>query len=296
MKALASALSLLRGDPKADAVVPPSGATGHLTALATAALAFLTVFALAASLAADRAAARWSGALQGQSTLEVPITAEGREAQAARAERILSQTPGITRAEQLDAEQTRALLSPWIGDPSVLEAIDLPLIFALREAPDFDPAGLTQRLRGELPEAIYHRHEAWSGRIARTAGQVQWLAFTFVAICFGVTAVVVTLAARAALAMHARVIETLRVIGARDTYVARAFVRRFTLRGLTGALIGTALGLAVLAALSNGPELSALSPHGFGEWVLFAIIPLLSAILSFAATRRAAFHVLTRLA
>ena len=50
----------------------------------------------------------------------------------------------------------------------------------------------------------------------------------------------ITLAANAALATNAQVIRVLRLIGARDTYIARAFVRRFTLRALSGAAIGTA--------------------------------------------------------
>ena len=51
-------------------------------------------------------------------------------------------------------------------------------------------------------------------------------------------AAMITLAANAALATNAQVIRVLRLIGARDTYIARAFVRRFTLRALSGAAVG----------------------------------------------------------
>ena len=37
----------------------------------------------------------------------------------------------------------------------------------------------------------------------------------------------ITLAARAALATNAEVIRVLRLVGAKDSYIARAFVRRF---------------------------------------------------------------------
>jgi cell division transport system permease protein len=51
----------------------------------------------------------------------------------------------------------------------------------------------------------------------------------------------ITLAAQAALSANAPVIRVLRLVGARDAYIARAFVRRFTVRALTGAAGGTAL-------------------------------------------------------
>ena len=47
-------------------------------------------------------------------------------------------------------------------------------------------------------------------------------------------AAMITLAARAALATNAEVIRVLRLVGAKDSYIARAFVRRFTLRTLPG--------------------------------------------------------------
>ena len=52
--------SLLLGDAQADRVVPPTGFTAQLTVFASAAMAFLAVFALALSLASGRLADRWN--------------------------------------------------------------------------------------------------------------------------------------------------------------------------------------------------------------------------------------------
>ena len=51
--ALVQILALLRGDPQADQVVPPTGFTARLTVFAAAAMTFLAVFALALSLATN---------------------------------------------------------------------------------------------------------------------------------------------------------------------------------------------------------------------------------------------------
>jgi cell division transport system permease protein len=65
-------------------------------------------------------------------------------------------------------------------------------------------------------------------------------------------AAMITLAANAALAANAQVIGVLRLVGARDTYIARAFVRRFTLRALTGAAAGAAGGDGRRGAAARG--------------------------------------------
>ena len=108
----------------------------------------------------------------------------------------------------------------------------------------------------------------------------------------------ITLAANAALATNAQVIRVLRLIGARDTYIARAFVRRFTLRALSGAAAGTAAGMLAVAALPSadaaGGFLTGLGFQGVG-WLWPLVLPPLAAVVAFAATRFAAFRKLGEL-
>ncbi len=59
MNLLSNMLRFLSGDAQADRVVPPTGFTARLTVFASAAMAFLAVFALALSLATGRLADRW---------------------------------------------------------------------------------------------------------------------------------------------------------------------------------------------------------------------------------------------
>jgi cell division transport system permease protein len=105
----------------------------------------------------------------------------------------------------------------------------------------------------------------------------------------------ITLATQAALAANGQVIRTLRLVGAEDSYIARAFVRRFTLRALIGALVGTALGMGAVALMpAAGDEGAFLTGLGFSgtQWAWPLAIPLLAAIVAFAATRLAAFRTL----
>ena len=112
------------------------------------------------------------------------------------------------------------------------------------------------------------------------------------------TAAMITLAAQAALAANAQVIRVLRLVGAQDIYIARAFVRRYTLRAAWGAGAGTLAGLlAVLllpSAETSGGFLTGLGFQGWG-WLLPLLIPPFAALTAFLATRTAALRTLRAL-
>lgn len=288
------ALSLMQGDPSADSTVPPSGATGHLTTLAAAAMALLALIAIAAAQTAGRVSDDWAGALEGAATLEIPAPAAEADATAERAQMILSETPGIASARRIGAGEARRLLEPWMGDTSMLEDGDLPLMLAVEEAPELDRYALALRLQGEFPQAVYHRHEQWSGTVTEAAGRLRLLALGALLLTAAVTGAVVSLAARASLAMNRQVISTLRLLGAQDSYIARAFVRRVTLRALLGAVIGAVVGLLLLLVLPAGGALPAVAPQSFTGWLALLAIPPGFGLIAFGATRAAAFRELRR--
>jgi cell division transport system permease protein len=151
------------------------------------------------------------------------------------------------------------------------------------------------RLRAEAPGAVLDDHTRWRRPLVAAAERLRWLGWAALGLIGGATAAMITLAAQAALAANAQVVRVLRLVGARDTFIARAFVRRFTRRAFTGAAVGTALGVAAVALLPPVDEAGAfLTGLGFRgmHWLLPLAIPPLAAIVAWAATRAAAFRVL----
>jgi len=291
--------TLMMGDAQAARVVPPSGFTAQLTLFVSGAMAFLVVFALALSLSAGRLADRWAEELARSATLRINAPADQRSAQTAVALKILTQTPGIASARALtDAEQT-ALLIPWFGADLNLGDLPVPQLIEVIEAdPGYDGAGLRLRLAAEVPGAVLDDHTRWRRPLVDAAQSLRRLGWFAIALIGGATAAMITLAANAALAANAQVIEVLRLIGARDRYIAQAFVRRFTLRALVGATVGVAFGLAGVMALpeasQEGGFLTGLGFHGL-SWLLPLLVPLLGAMVAFAATWSAAHRALKEL-
>ncbi|EAR50786.1 cell division permease protein FtsX, putative [Oceanicola granulosus HTCC2516] len=288
--------ALLAGDKMADRAVPPTGFTARLTVFTAAAMAFLAVFALALSLATGRLADRWAEELARTSTLRISAPEGQQEAQTRAALSVLETTPGISAARALSEEETRALLEPWFGPDLPVETLPIPQLIEIVEAGEgYDATGLRARLQAEVPGAVLDDHTRWREPLVDAAGRLRALGVFALLLIAGSTGAMITLAAQAALAANEQVIRVLRLVGAQDSYIARAFVRRFTLRALTGALAGTAAGMLGIFLLPEadaaGGFLTGLGFRGAG-WLLPLLIPPLAALVAFAATRSAALRVL----
>lgn len=287
------------GDKASGRVVPPSGFTAQLTVLTSAAMAFLAVFAMALSLATGRLAERWGNELARGSTVRISAPADQLDTQVAAALKVLETTPGVAEARLLSEEEETDLLEPWFGPDLPLDSLPLPALIDVRETSDgFDAEGLRLRLAGEAPGAVLDDHSRWRRPLLRAAERLRLLGVVSLVLIAGVTAGMITLAANAALAANGQVIRTLRLVGATDSFIAGAFVRRFTLRGLMGAVIGTVLGMFAITLLPSAEEAgSFLTGLGFsgGQWVWPLTIPVLAALVAFVATRVAAIQTLRRL-
>jgi cell division transport system permease protein len=262
-------------------------------------MTFLAVFALALSLAAGRLADRWGDALARSATIRISAPAGQMDAQTRAVLDVLATTPGIARARAMEDAEQRALLEPWFGPDLPLDALPIPrLIEVTEDAEGYDSEGLRQRLAAEAPGAVLDDHTRWRKPLAVAAGRLRMLGLTSILLIGGAMAAMITLAANASLAANSQVIRVLRLVGARDTYIARAFVRRFTLRALIGSAVGAVCGMIGVAFLPSadmaGGFLTGLGFQGAG-WLWPFLLPPLAAMTAFLATRFAALRKLKEL-
>lgn len=281
-----------------DRIVPPTGHTAFVTLYASAAMAFLAVFALALSLASNRLADRWSAELSQAATLQIPAGDNQIEA-TERAMLVLSETPGVASAQALSAEEQAALLEPWFGGNLPEQNLPIPqLIEVVADDPPYDITVLRDRLSDEVPGAILEDHARWRRPLVDAALSIRRLGWLAVFLIGGAMAAMITLAAQASLAASRQVIDVLRLVGARDGFIATAFVRRFALRAMLGAALGSAAGVLALLVLppaaDTGGFLTGLGFQGAG-WIWPIVIPVLAGAIALIATWLAAMRRLRRL-
>ncbi|WP_417728317.1 cell division protein FtsX [Roseovarius sp.] len=284
--------AFLLTDGQADRVVPPTGFTAWLTLFSAAVMGFLAVFALALSLATGRLADRWGDELARTATVRISAPEGQMAAQTAAALRVLETTVGVDRARALTDDEQAALLAPWFGPDLPIADLPIPRLIEVVETGDgFDADGLRLRLSAEVPGAMLDDHTRWRQPLVRAASRLRLLGWISLILIGAAMGAMITLAANAALAANAQVISVLRLVGAQDVYIARAFVRRFTLRALGGALMGVVLGCGAILLLPRaqieGGFLTGLGFQGW-HWIWPLIIPPLAAGVAFVATRLAA--------
>jgi cell division transport system permease protein len=287
---------LFTRDTQRDRVVPPTGFTATLTLFTSAVMGFLVVFALALSLASSRLADHWSDALARSATLKISAPAEQLEQQVEKALAILNTTPGIEQATVLNLNDQRRLLEPWFGADVPIELLALPALIDIREEKKgFDSENLRLRLVADVPGAVLDDHTRWRRPLVVAAERLSALGLFSILLMTGASAAMITLAARAAMSANAQVISVLRLIGAKDAYIAAAFVRRFSLRAFSGAAIGSLCGAIVFFFLTGEQDdLSILTGIGFQglEWLWLFLIPPVFGGVALLATQRAAQKVL----
>ncbi len=277
-------------------VVPPSGYTAQLTLFSAGAMAFLAVFALALSMATDRLADRWASELARTATVRISAPAGQIEGQTQAALRVLETTAGVASARALSVEEQLALLAPWFGPDLPLDSLPIPqLIEVVETGEGYEAEGLRLRLSAEAPGAVLDDHTRWRRPLVQAAQRLRLLGLISIVLIGATMAAMITLAAQAALAANAQVISVLRLVGARDIFIARAFVHRFTARAFWGGFVGTGCAMIAVAFLPRadaaGGFLTGLGFQGIG-WLLPAVIPILAAVVAYGATRVAALRVL----
>ncbi|MEX0367085.1 MAG: cell division protein FtsX [Ruegeria sp.] len=291
--------ALLDGDRHADRVVPPTGFTAQLTLFVSGAMAFLAVFALALSLASGRLADRWGDELARTATIRIVAPEDQRAEQTAAALQALSTTPGVAAARALTDAEQQALLAPWFGQDLPLDTLPVPRLIEIEATEQgFDATGLRLRLTAEVPGAILDDHGRWREPLVSAAQRLRFLGWTVAVLIGGAVAAMVTLAANAALAANAQVIAVLRLVGATDSYIANAFVRRFTLRALAGSFLGVLLGVLAVWLMPTGGEnpgfLTRLGFQGIG-WLVPILLAFVSAAVALFAKGYAASRALRTL-
>lgn len=297
MKAYLARISrFLDGGEASHNVVPPAGFTATLTLFTAGAMGFLAVFALALSLATDRLADRWASELARTATVRISAPTGQVEAQTQVALRVLETTPGVESARAFSVEEQKALLTPWFGPDLPVETLPIPqLIEVLENSEGYDAEGLRLRLQAEAPGAVLDDHTRWRKPLVTAAERLRFLGLISLLLIASATGAMITLAANSALAANAQIIGVLRLVGALDVFIARAFVRRFTIRAFVGAVVGTlfaTLGIAFLPKIdAAGGFLTGLGFQG-GHWMYPALVPILSAFVAYSATRFAAHRVL----
>ncbi len=288
--------ALIRGNAEAGRVVPPQGVSVWLVAFTAAAMTFLAAVALAFSFSANRIANAWADELASSLTIRVSAPIEQMSIQTEATLEVLRTTPGISSAKVITNEEQAALLEPWLGTSVDIERFSLPTLIAVEEtATGPDRSGLRLRLEAEAPGAEIDDHGRWREPMINSAKKIRNIGTFVVLLVLAALIATILLAVQAAIVSNSGNISTLRLIGARDSFVVRAFVRQITLRALAGAVAGAIVAVIVIAIQSGDADSTVTFGYQGREWIAPVLLVPVVGIIAFFATRTSSFSALRKL-
>ncbi|MHA1597207.1 MAG: cell division protein FtsX [Alphaproteobacteria bacterium] len=278
-------------------------------------MVFLSVLALAGTLALNQLAGRWDKGMSGTLTVQIKPSAAaiaGGAGAAAARERddkrlrdvvvVLKTTSGVARVEVLSEDNLLALLEPWLGGGAVAGDLPLPRLIDVKLESDakIDVASLQNKLSRVASGALIDDHGIWLERLIRLVRTVEGLALAVLAFIALATVGTVVFTTRTGLAIHQDAIEVLHLIGAQDSYIARQFASRALMLGLRGGIFGMLLALPTLWGIGAMAETmqSGLLPDlslGFLHWVALLLLPLGVATIATVTARMTVMKTLARM-
>jgi cell division transport system permease protein len=260
--------------------------TGFLVLLISL-MTFLAALSLAASFALGSMSERWASGLENKLTIEIPAEdVDGRAMAPGQVREIteqiaalLNDNPAVKSADMLDEEQIQELVSPWLGEDIELTGIPLPGLISveLHNARPETVGSVESAVKRVAPAAKLDTHESWLNDLLRFTGALQFASLVIVLIIGATTVTAIAGAVRARMAVHAKEVELLHLMGAKDDYITKQFQRHALILAAMGGAAGSAAGcfvIALIGFISGGG--SGLIPDftlGFLHALMLVLLP-----------------------
>jgi cell division transport system permease protein len=281
-------------------VIPKEAASLRTLTATMAVMCYLACLAIGALILIDRAVDNWSKGLSREVTVQVrEVEARDIDEDVAAVLGLLKDTPGVTGAEDIGRKAAEELLEPWLGSEG-LDALPVPRIIRVTVNPASPPdvEGLSAQVQAMTPGASLDTHRRWEDELMRMAGTLTALAALILLLIGGSAVAMVIFATRAVLDANRQTVDVLHLVGAEDSYIARAINRRFLATGLWAGGLGVLLALLTFfvlghAGLPQADGLAAASRSlfyipGTRWWVVplaLLAVPVVATLLALVTSR-----------
>jgi cell division transport system permease protein len=267
-------------------------------------MVFLAVLAMAGMLMLNTVAERWDQGVTGTFTVQIS-PAEDPSEDDPRLQailKVLASAKAIDRYEVISDERVLKLLEPWLGGVANSKDLPLPRLVdvELHSGAQLNVIKLTNQINKVAPGSRVDDHRIWLDRLVSLIRTVQTLATAVLFFISFATVGTVVFTTRTGLAIHREAIEVLHLIGAQDAYIARQFAGRAMALGLTGGLLGLALGLPTLMGIGyligrmDGFFVPSLESGAY-HWMIVGFLPIGVAAIAMVTARMTVLQSLRRM-
>lgn len=228
-------------------------------------------------------------------TLEIPIANQTSEHLQNLTQKVLAalhEFPHLEDVKIIQKEYLLSLLEPWIGNSQDLQDLSLPIFIDVTfdQNHPVDIKALIYRLRQIAAGIRIEPHSRWQTLIHNTHQAIQIVAIGLLSFILIILMMIISLLTKTSLMAYRDIIENLRLMGAKNSFIAGQFQTQAFKGCLQGGFMGLALGLILVYVLNNLPSLLG-HPIGvtpimtLSNLGLFSLLPLLIAMISIVVAR-----------
>lgn len=284
---------------------------GGLTLIFTF-LVFLLVFVVSCMLLFGCGFHKWGASESSNLTVEIPLNfteaaaapaaMQQHQQQVAAVTQILQRMPGVQDVQPVSPEKLRSMLAQWAGETNLNQNFALPTLLDVKV--DIYKIGsveaLTQQLRNVAANIRVENHSVWAQKLMLFSHSLQTITVLvggFVLLC---VSIIVALITRTSLQAYYATLDTLRLLGAKDAYVARIFQSQVGRSSAIGGSVGGALAVPTVYGLLLMMRSLGLSGIGWNTALLHVmwavvLVPLVVYLLSVIISRITVLTCLRRL-
>jgi cell division transport system permease protein len=275
---------------------------------------FLAVI-LACTLSVGGTFLRWNQELTNKFTIEIPnitvvqstaldsnqMTEQAFPSILQSVMDVLKTYPNIVKAEVVEQEHLLALIKPLIGNIELLGNLQLPILVDMEtlSSSDFPLTELQEKLKTISDLIRIEPHIRWQQTLYTFGKATQALSYAMMAFIMSIIFIVVAFVTRSILSTYEPQINVLRLMGAKNSYIAKHFQKYTFMHCLKGGSMGALGALPVVFGLSFFAKKLGLEIFkdifSLKLILLCALLPVCLAILSLIVSRITVIRTLVQL-
>ena len=193
-------------------------------------------------------------------TVEIPLLHEDQVQTTVLVEKVaafLKTIPGLQKIEIVEKSELLKLLEPWVTTQQPLEDLKLPIFIDVTLGNDsvIDIKSLTRQLRQLAASIHVEPYDRWHSTAAIYNHTLQSLTLGCIGFIMIIMMMLVSLVTKTSLMAYRPIVDILRLMGAKNTFIARQFQTQALISCLKGGFSGSFLGLLIIYGVSFLPQL-----------------------------------------
>jgi cell division transport system permease protein len=237
---------------RAASIVPTETIAGNALIMVITIMTFLASLSIGAVDVVNTAANSWESQIAREVTIQIkPQGDRDIDKDVDAALEISRKTKGVSSVRAYSDKEIGELLQPWLGTGFSLENLPTPrlLVLQLDDSTTVNWNDLRQSL-SQVPTATLDDHRLWLERLRAVGRNFVMIGVGIVGLVMVATVLCVLFATRGAMSGNSDIVDVLHIVGAKDSFIARAFERRFLVFGLKGGALGGGFGFIMFLLAS----------------------------------------------